>query len=859
MEARAGHPDRAIATLRAMLDSGSPDPLVGADLLTLLQQNNRPSEALAVLRRLGAQPLPSYALLAATRAARDERRWTQAESLARQGLARFPREEVWPILLALILTDAGRVAEAEAVLATPRARAADPGEQERAAAYLRQRQAGQAASRADSLLATTRAQRDARDFAAAERSAREGLRLAPGNPTWTLLLALILADADRPAEARALLQSPAARRAPQVERLLALAYAEERAGERFTALHHYAAAARIAPRSTEARAGTARVLRSLGGPHGAAAIADAPPPLAEGADRLPLGAEMAAADVRFGNTVRPPEPERRFEGTDAALARLDALLAQDPPAALRRRIRQDRVVALRDRVRMAEALAEADALAADAPLPPYVREARADALLYLRRPREALAEYQAVLQADPGSLTARSGVFYAAVEAEDFRTAFNAVDSALADQPGWRRFLDDPSRYPNPDFPGAALAAAQARFYSDQLAQAWSRVAPLAAGAPADQETRLAAASIMRARGWPWSATTETEIGNSLAPQTLGARIALAELALTRFRFNEADQRIAELLAIWPENLAVQRLALEARAQRRSVLEMEVRPGNSTGGGSNSSGRSLESQMRIYSPPIAENWRIFALAGVATANPTEGYVQRNQMGAGAEFRLPQFRATAYFTQNTGTYNAMGGGVTADWQPFDTWRIGLSGERFATSTPLRALRYGITADEVAARITWRHSESTSVAGIFAYAPFSDGNRRVSVAMEAQHRILDLPHLDVTLRGNLFTSSNSLNTGPYFAPSRDLTATAGLLIEHVTWRSYENSFVQALTLDSGTYTQQGFGTGWTGRVAYEHRWRFDPMTEFRYGAQYAQRPFDGDPWRGVTLFFALTQRM
>ncbi len=859
LEARAGRPDAAITRLRAMLDAGTPDPLVGADLLTLLQQNGRPAEALAVLRRLNAASLPSYALLAPTRAARDERRWSQAESLARQGQARFPREEVWPILLALILTDAGRVAEAEAVLATPRARAADAREQASAAAYLRQRQAGQAAGRAASLLATTRAQRDARDYAAAEASAREGLRQFPGNPTWTILLALILTDADRAAEARALLQSPAARRAPPIERLLALAYAEERAGDRFAALRHYAEATRIAPRSTEARAGTARVLRGLGGPHGAAVIADAPPPLAEGADRLPLGAEVAAADVRFGNTVRPIEPERRFEGTDRALARLEALLAQDPPPPLRRQIRQDRVVALRDRVRMAEALAEADALAADAPLPPYVREARADALLYLRRPREALADYQAVVAANPGSLTARAGVFYAAVEAEDFRTAYNMVDGILADQPGWRRFLDDPSRYPNPDFPGAALSAAQARFYGDQLAQAWSRITPLAEGAPADQETRLANAAIMGARGWPWSAGTEAEIGNSLAPQTLGARIAMAELALARFRFAEADRMIAELLLIWPENLAVQRLALEARAQRRFVLEMEVKPGNSEGGGSNSSGRSIEAQVRLYSPPIAENWRIFALAGVSTANPEEGFVQRNRAGAGAEFRIPQFRATAFVTQNFGTYVAPGGGVTADWQPFDTWRIGVAAERFALSTPLRALRYGITADEVAARVTWRHSESTSISGAFAYAPFTDGNRRLAGGIEARQRILDLPHWDVTLRGDLFTSTNSLTTGPYFAPSRDFTATAGIAIEHVTWRFYENSFVQALVLDGGSYTQQGFGTGWIGTAAYEHRWRFDPMTEFRYGVQFARRLYDGDPWRGVALVFALTQRL
>ena len=88
---------------------------------------------------------------------------------------------------------------------------------------------------------------------------------------------------------------------------------------------------------------------------------------------------------------RSSDTARRFDGTDAALARLDALLASLPPeceTALRRtRLRWlDRLVALRDRVRMQEAADEGKALAADGPLPPYAEQAYADALLHPRRP-----------------------------------------------------------------------------------------------------------------------------------------------------------------------------------------------------------------------------------------------------------------------------------------------------------------------------------------------------------------------------------------------------------------------------------------------------------------------------------------
>ena len=93
--------------------------------------------------------------------------------------------------------------------------------------------------------------------------------------------------------------------------------------------------------------------------------------------------------VRWGADTRPSEPAQRFDGTDAAIARLDKLLADLPrppaEAATRRRLLLDRLVALRDRVRMKEVVKEGHALCSGGPLPPYAEEAYADALLYLRR------------------------------------------------------------------------------------------------------------------------------------------------------------------------------------------------------------------------------------------------------------------------------------------------------------------------------------------------------------------------------------------------------------------------------------------------------------------------------------------
>ena len=142
--ARAGQMPRALADLRALLAAGREDGFVAMDLATLLQQDGKAAEAVAVFEKAtsdskgGADP-PDYALLAATRAYRDLARYPDAERLARQGLARFSTEPVWGLLLSLVLSDAGRTDEALAVLKQPPASRAAPVERLMAEAYANRR------------------------------------------------------------------------------------------------------------------------------------------------------------------------------------------------------------------------------------------------------------------------------------------------------------------------------------------------------------------------------------------------------------------------------------------------------------------------------------------------------------------------------------------------------------------------------------------------------------------------------------------------------------------------------------------------------------------------------------------------
>lgn len=767
--ARGGQMPQALAALRALLAAGREDGFVAFDLTTLLQQDGKAAEAVAVYEKAAPASPPDYALLAATRAYRDLGRYADAERLARQGMARFPQETVWPLLLSLVLSDSGQTDEARAVLALP-----------------------------------------------------------------------------------------AARRAPPVEQLMAEAYAWRRAGDAPRALALYAEAARLAPADRGIASERAGTMLGLGAPYGAELIAG-PTPAIE--------ADKAAAMVRWGKELRtdlPTTAARRHAGTDAALARLDALLAQLPPppeaAGLRRKLRLDRLVALRDRLRLQEAVEEGDVLGRDGPLPPYAELAYADALLGIRRPEAARDAYNRVLAVSPRDVAARYGLFYAATDLEDFNTAYATIDRLVADEPVWRTYRNDPTRYGNVDRQYAEVTAAQARFYGNQLGEAWDRIVRLSDAAPADPTARLAKYQIANARGWPQLARTEGGIAASLAPDTLSARLTTIELAIAGHRYREAQRLMDELRAQYPDDPAVHRLARELDAKRRFLFEGEIKPGNSDGGGANASGRTLTTQNRLTSPPIADYWRVFALGDYANANPPEGFVQRTRLGGGLDFRTEDVTALGYVAPSWGTLARTGAGVAVDWIATDQLRLAAAADLYSWETPLRALLYGITANDVAAKATWRWHEQSMVALSASYMPFSDGNQRFAAGLTGKQRLINLPHFDLTLIGEAYASTNSLGiNAPYYNPTRDLSLTGGLLAEHVLWRRYDVGLVQALQADAGLYSEYGYADSWIGTLKYEHRWRFDPLTELRYGVLLTRRVYDGSVENALTLLIGLTQRI
>lgn len=671
------------------------------------------------------------------------------------------------------------------------------------------------------------------DAAAARAALREAEAAHPGHP--------------RIAEVAAAIARPPPALLAEIDALLA-------AGRPFDAL------ARIgtAPRDPALRRRQALALAAAGAPElallrGAGAL--------EPAEERRIRGDANAFLVRWGAQVgvaTPRDPAARFARTDAAIAALEAAIAawsRLPEAADAVRLaRLDRLVALRDRGRMAEVIAAAEALRAAGELPAYARVAFADALLDQRRPEEAEAEYRAALAADPGALAPALGLFYALVEQRRWAEARAIPERLAAEIPAFR-----PLRGPEPpaeewDRIAVETAAILWRLWSDDLAGAEAEAAPLVAAAPMNASLRALRADIWRQRGWPGEALEEYEAALTDAPDALDLRLGRAEALLDRRAWRAARAAAAELRAEAPENAAVRRLL--RRLERHDMRELEA----TARGGLERGGRDPEFDLgfRLYSPPLAEDWRLFGGGLLRTGDTRSGRVTTWRALAGAEWRGPEAVVSAGVTLDREGVDRGGAFLSALLHLSDRWQLEAAAEATAADTPLAALAAGIHADAGGLGLTWRHSELREAAASFRLMRFSDDNTRLIGFARWRERVLNAPDWKLDLEPYAYVTGNSRQGAPYFNPERDLELGLTGALTWIAWKRYDPEFRIRLAATGGGYWQEGFGWSPLLALRWENQHALSDTLAFSYGAGWVRRDYDGRAEESASVTAALRWR-
>ncbi len=714
------------------------------------------------------------------------------------------------------------------------------------------------------LEAVAKAYRNQQRFAPAVTIYRGALERFPGDLPFALGLIYALADAGEleAAEQEAAALRQTLPRDPAV--LMAAAYAAERGGRHLEAIGCYQRILEIDPEHRQARRQYLLALNAIGAAHLAADRAARSPELLNEAEWRRLRGSQAAHAVRWGK-LPSADDEPRFAETDRALgliarnlASLDANDPADRPWVLQARF--DRLVALRDRVQMAQAVAEYRSLAEEgATIPAYALQAAADAYLYLEQPGPARDLYRQILEERPDDFYTRLSLFYALVETEDFPGALALVDQLAGEQAAWQFPGGSRGGRANPARLDAEIAAALARVFAGDLAEAQRRFAAMRQLAPQNPDLRQELAGVYAARGWPRRAHEAYRLGLAGEPRHRGLQTGLAGTYLDLNEFALGEEAIADLYRRFPEVKPVQRL--NRRWQIHNLRELRVEVGYARASEGTLASREFHLESTLFSSPVRENFRGFVSGYWSRGEFLEGDGIARRYGVGLEYRQRDLEGTAELTLTDADAASGKPGIriAGTWFADDHWSFPADLELLSRDTPLRALRNNVYADAARLGASYRWSELRRLHTSAQVMDFSDGNLRTALFGSLRQRLVSRPHAWYDAELALYASANSRSDVPYYSPEGDVSAELSFDNTWLLYRRYSRSFSHRLALTPGGYWQKGHGLDPIGTVLYEHLWRAAARFELDYGLALTRRVYDGEAEDGSYYYLRLNWRL
>lgn len=564
-------------------------------------------------------------------------------------------------------------------------------------------------------------------------------------------------------------------------------------------------------------------------------------------------------DERMGPS-RTTSLDRVLADQDAALARLDAAAANAGPAdaeawrTVRIRLQADRMLALVERGRPADAIALYDTLrATGAELPPYGLAAAARAFAQERRSIDAVPLYEAAIARAGADLPMPDEIHFGLVYAYQDTGRFEEAEALLqrieAATPAFLRLAPE-ARRPNAQYTDVSGMRGLLTLYGNRPALAQQRFATLTDEAPLNAGYAYGAALTERLRDHPEAALARFEAQAANQPFDISARAGHVEALMDAGEFAEARRRAESLEADAPDAAEVRDLARKRRAITGAQLEIDA--GASTGGAAIAD-REWRLDSRLSSGLIDDQWRVFYDQSLGRGDTAIGDANRARGGLGLAWQRGRWLAEGEVQRaNTGPYRTSVAG-RVDYRAGDAWRLSATYDGDSKELPWKAQVTGVGAREAGASVGYVVDESRRFDLKWKQLDFSDGNLRNGLDLSWSERWISTPRFQLETRLGADASRSRAQDVAYFSPSSDASAQLSVRAQWLNWKRDDRQFFQAVEIGGGGYRQAGFGTGALWSVRYEHRWNLGPRMTLRYGVSISAHPYDGvrERQRGVFL--------
>ncbi len=580
------------------------------------------------------------------------------------------------------------------------------------------------------------------------------------------------------------------------------------------------------------------------------------------AQRRRLELNAAAEKVRLADVPARTEKER-LQLAQSALNRYDVLLSRwqnDPQAAediVLARI--DRLGALYAHGDYPQVIREYQALtAAKHPVPGWAIGWVISAYLQEKNSADAFSLVQRYPQYASNPQDEEHALFYAWLDTGQYPAARRYVERLTHGVPWTRYDFGSPTPQPNDRW----LIGQSLRFNyllaTHALPEAEMLAQHLAATAPGNQGLQIDYATLLQARGLPRAAEQKLKMAEALEPSNLELEQQQAYVAMDLQEWRQMDLLADDVLARAPVDRSARRLDRLRTVHHMSELRLNAGKGLHSDNPVSGT-HDLTWDTTLYGPPIADSWRLFAGTRYGQGNFDEGKGSSRHLLGGVEWRPRDLQLEAELSSNRyHGENKPGARLSATYSLTDNWQVSSSLERLSRTTPLRALRNGISANRGEGGVRWYQNERREYQFNAAVSRFSDHNRRQEYTLTGKERLWQAPSLTLDLEPGIAASKNSLRDTLYYNPARDLSVTAALSVDHEMYRHYDTLWSQQFVAGGGRYWQKNQSAGAITLLGYGQRVQWNNVIDTGVMLNWDKRPYDGKRESNLSVTFDATLR-
>lgn len=554
-------------------------------------------------------------------------------------------------------------------------------------------------------------------------------------------------------------------------------------------------------------------------------------------------------------------PER-FGILDTAIGEgwtlLDSLPLQNEYAQVRAGIIDDLIYGLATRGRMGDTIKLFEARLAMGPPPPYVLVAAGDAYAYLEENDRAIQCYeQALAESSPGDIdrpSVRESLFYSYLDRGRVEDAAAQLDLMDKESPMYveRAPLEE---LPNEDFLRARRLRAQHLLYTGQATSGTTALLGLRHDAPFNAALRNATAEAHIIDAHPRAARDAYRTSLLEMPDDTHALAGLGRVSLILKEYEDADAISSTLSERFPENRSVRNLRREYDIYDSPLLQIDAGGDFGDSGPNVIANREWAIDTRLYSSPIAYNWRIYAQQFTGHADIDDSTKWRIRNAVGVDYRHRDVEASLALSRSTGHSGRFGVNGAFAYTPNDEWTLAVKADTDSNDLPWKAYQQGVHGWDAMVSTRYQPNDRTYFDLAYGFAHYSDSNSRNQVGGTWFQRWHNSPRHAFATWTSLAYSHNGKTDVDYFSPSNDVTGQVTAMYEWRPWRDGQYAFRQRVYGTGGFYKQHGFSTSPLWELRLEQAWDLPNGMFLSYGVGYGRRQYDGDYESRTQVYLSL----